>query len=90
MDKLRRILSKIFFCDEDSVECVLIHIPVGLVTVGIALYSIGLAVLFAVGFIIYELNEGKIIEDKPFRDIQGWLWGLGLLSIPLLIVKLWT
>jgi hypothetical protein len=88
---IKKILSKIFFCDEDSVNNVLMHIPVGNVNVGIALYNPYLGLLFGVGFIIYELNEQLTYGDKAFQDIKGWLWGIGILSIILLIrVLIWN
>ena len=83
---LKEILSKIFFCDEDSLNSVLLHIPVGLANVGICLFSGCLAVLFGVGFIFYELRESKVIQDKGYPELQGWLWGIGILAIILLIV----
>lgn len=89
-DELRKILSKIFFCDEDSVNNVLIHIPVGLITVFITLFSGCLGVLFGVGFIIYELSEQKLISDEAYQDIKGWLWGIGIASIIGLLVKIWN
>ena len=83
---LRQILARIFFCDEDSLNSVLLHIPVGNVNVGIALFNPPLAVLFGVGFIFYELRESKVIQDKGYPELQGWLWGIGILAIILLIV----
>lgn len=61
-----------------------IHIPVGWLNVGLICVGavlggpwlaalITISVMIAVGFIIYELNQG----GDPFRDIKSYIWGLG-------------
>jgi hypothetical protein len=89
MNKLqvRKILSKILFCEECNLDNVLLHIPVGAVLVAVSLFSPPVAVIFGIGFIFYELNEQRIIQDKAYPALQGWLWGIGLLAIILLIVR---
>jgi len=84
---MRKILSKILFCDEYDLNNVLLHIPVGIITVLIGIFSGWIGLVFGLGFITYELSERKILQDKAYPDIQGWLWGIGLLSIILLIVR---
>lgn len=91
---VKEILAKILFCDVDSVGNVLMHIPVGLVNIaiGIGLHEAGfpllgasVAFLFGYGFMRYELDEQRHLGDKAYKDIHGWLWGLGILGVPLLI-----
>jgi hypothetical protein len=82
--RIKEILARIFFCDVDSVDNILIHIPVGLVNIAIGVFSGYMGILFGLGFIIYELNEQRMLSDKAYVDIQGWLWGLGILGIILL------
>ena len=84
---MREILAKILFCNVYDLENVLLHIPVGFVTVAIALYSGWLGLAFAYGFISYETTQRQVIKDKCFTDIQGFLWGIGMLSIILLLVR---
>ena len=85
--ELRKILARILFCDEDDLDNVLLHIPVGIATVLIGIYSGWLAVIFGYGFIKYEGIERRELRDKAYPDIQGWLWGIGILGIILLIAR---
>ena len=69
----------------------LMHVPVGLLTIAAfilgfvlglppisaAILGVGLGFAFLVGFIIYEINEDRHIEDRAFHDILGFLTGLG-------------
>jgi hypothetical protein len=84
-DKVNMILAKIFHCDESTVPNIVLHISVGLITVIIYLFSSGLGILFGVGFLVFEVWTSKVAHDKGYPEIQGWLWGIGLLAIPLLI-----
>jgi hypothetical protein len=84
-DWLKPILAKILFCNEYDLENVLLHIPVGMITVVISIFSPIVAAVFYYGFIKYETIERRQIRDKCFPDIQGSLYGLGFLAIILLI-----
>ena len=83
---MRNLLSKILFCNVCDLDNVLLHIPVGMLTVVIALFSPLVALAFYYGFIKYETVERRVIRDKCFPDIQGSLIGIALLAIPLAIV----
>ena len=85
---IRKILARIFHCEESSVDSIVLHIPVGIITVIIYLFSGSLGVLFGVGFIVFEVWTSKVAHDKGYPELQGWLWGIGLLAIPLLIARL--
>ena len=85
---IREILAKILFCDVYDLNNVLLHIPVGFINVAIGLFSGWIGLLFGLGFIVYQLSERKILQDKAYPDIQGWLWGIGILGIILLFVEL--
>ena len=83
---MRKILAKLLFCREYDLNNVLLHLPLGLVilglgvgldVVGVPFVGAGLVVAFTFGFIMYELSERSVLHDKAFPDIQGFLWGLG-------------
>lgn len=82
---IKDIISKILFCNSKDVGNVLLHIPVGIVNVAIGVLSGWLALVFGIGFIIYQLSEQKIINDRAFPAIQGFLWGIGIFAIALFI-----
>jgi len=49
-----------------------LHFPCGVVNAALFVVNPYLALLFGAGFLVYELSQG----GKPWKDIQGWLWGL--------------
>lgn len=81
--QVRKLLAAILFCEPDMVGNVLLHIPVG----GIIAYAFFLAGWLGFGmillFIRYETTERKVLGDKCYPDLQGALWGLVLVGIPL-------
>lgn len=84
---IKDILAKILFCDPKDIDNVLLHIPVGIANVCIALFSDWVAGIFGLGFIVYQLNEQKVINDKAYPAIQGFLYGIGILAIVLLVMS---
>jgi hypothetical protein len=86
----RETLAKLLFCDIDDLGNVLLHIPIGLIVVAIALFSPLVAVAFYYGFIKYETVQRRQIRDKCFPDIHGSLVGIILLAIPLAIAGVRT
>ena len=82
---MRAFLANLLFCDVCDLDNVLLHIPVGLIVVAIALLSPLVAVAFYYGFIKYETVQRRQIRDKCFPDIQGSLIGIMLLAIPFAI-----
>ena len=66
----------LFKIEKQEVGRVLLHIPVGLLTVLLGYAAWWLAITSAGGFFIYQLNEDWHISDGAFTDIKGWLWGL--------------
>ena len=93
--KIRDILAKLFFCPPEYVYSnVMMHTLVGFANIGVGIgiteagYPILGAVIaggFAYGFVRYEINEQRDLKDKAYQDIKGWLFGLGILGIPLWI-----
>lgn len=59
----------------------MLHVPVGAVTVALLEAHAALAVIFFLGFMVYELNEDWRIRDYAFVDIAGYLWGLALAGL---------
>lgn len=67
---------------------IMIHIPVGGITVYLLSVSVHLAWIMFIGFMLYELNEDWHREDNAWKDIKGYLWGLALAGIAAAIVGL--
>jgi len=82
---MRGFLAKLLFCDVSDLDNVLLHIPVGVIVVVIALFSPLVALAFYYGFIKYETVQRRVVRDKCFPDIHGSLVGIILLAIPLSI-----
>ena len=87
MRKLRRLLARLLFCDSAVLNGVLIHIPVGIFTVYISYLSGWLGLIFGLGYIVYELNEQKIISDKCYPELQGWLYGISFGAIAMYFLR---
>ena len=73
---------------KDELGKVLLHIPLGLLVCLLGYTAWWLAVIFAVGFLVYEVDEGWHLHNGAFTDIKGWLWGIGIGGIILFILKL--
>ena len=65
----------------------LLHLPVGVVTVISVSTHWVIPLCFSLGFIVYELNEDMHLTDKAYKDIMGWLVGIGLSVSCLFILK---
>lgn len=79
------IKSDIFQANKSDLSRILIHLPLGILTVLFGFYiSWWLAVIFAVGFLVYELDEDWHISDEAYKDIKGWLWGVVMAGLFLL------
>lgn len=72
-------MKSVMNISKDEVIRVLVHIPVGALLVFLGLY-VGwwLAMTFTIGFLAYELNEDKHLSDNAWKDLKGFLWGLGI------------
>jgi hypothetical protein len=65
----------------DNLKRVFIHIPVGLLCAFMTTREISgivASIIFAWFFKIYELNEDRYCSDQAWKDIAGFLWGIGL------------
>ena len=67
---------------------VLLHVPLGLLVCLLGYTAWWLALIFAIGFLVYELGEDWRISDFAYIDIKGWLYGTGIGGIILFILKL--
>lgn len=54
----------------------LAHVFGGLLTALVSIHNPVLAVLMALTFIIYELDEDWHISDEAFKDIKEFIYGL--------------
>lgn len=55
-------------------RCIM-HLPVGAFTYWLTKKNQAAGVVFAAGFIVYEISEHKDIHDHVYPDMQGFLWG---------------
>lgn len=67
---------------------VLLHLPLGLLTCLLGYTCWWLALIFACGFLVYEVNEDWHISDQAWVDIKGFLWGIGIGGITMFILKI--
>lgn len=81
--------SALFMITREKLGRVLLHIPLGLLTVLFGCY-VGwwLAIIFAVGFLVYEVDEDWHIGNGAWFDIKGFLWGLGIGGLVVFGLKL--
>jgi len=78
----------LFSLSKDEVKRVLMHIPVGMLTLALGYFVVWwLGPLFGLGFLVYEIIEAKLLGNGAWKDIKGWLWGLGILGIILRILS---
>jgi len=71
----------LFSIDQKDICRVLLHIPVGMFTCFAGYVAWWLAVVFATGFLLYEMNEDWHIKDEAWKDIKGYLWGIVIGSL---------
>jgi len=60
------------------IKAIIVHVPVGAICVLLAYVHWVLALIFGLGFLSYEIIQEWRIADKGWRDIKGFLWGLGI------------
>ena len=71
-------IHQLFFA-HSALQGYVAHLPHGAFTVIAAVYiHWSIAVLFGVGFIIFELVQQYNFKDKACIDIAGWLLGMAL------------
>ena len=79
-----------FFCPEDYLGLVLMHLPVGVVNVAIGAIlkwagftelGLALSLVFGWGFVMYEIVERRDLHDKGYQEIKGWLFGIAIAAI---------
>ena len=79
----------LFSLSKDEWKRVLMHIPVGIVTIALGYFiSQWVGVLFGFGFLVYEAIELLELGNGSWKDIKGWLWGLGLTGLVIKALEL--
>jgi len=78
----------LFTISRVELKRVLMHIPVGLVTLVIGFFAWWVGAIFALGFVFYELNEDWHLSDGAWQDIKGFLWGLGIGGVAIFLLEL--
>lgn len=97
---MRRILSRLLFCNLDDLHNLLIHIPVGIINILLPvslhfacpetfspLGAVAVGLLFGYGFVKYQRIEQLVISDRAYPDLQGWLEGMIICSFGLAVIK---
>lgn len=67
---------------------VLLHLPLGLLVCLLGYTAWWLALIFTTGFVIYELDQDWKIGDDAYKDIKGWLYGVGIGGLIIFGLKL--
>jgi len=87
---MKKLLSRLLFCCDKDVPAVLQHIFVGVfnviipfifVTHGLEIIGAAMALTFGYGFLQYQHRESRVIKDRGFPEIQGWLLGIGIMTV---------
>lgn len=55
-----------------------LHLPIGLAIVALAYINSMLALIFALGFLSYEITQEWRQPGKGWYDIAGALWGIAI------------
>ena len=69
---------------EGELKRLLLHIPLGLLVCLLCYVHWALALAFVISFLYYELNQDMHLSDDAFKDIKGFLYGLGIGGIIML------
>ena len=81
-------MKSILLITKKELRRVLLHIPLGLLTVLFGCVGWWLAVIFAAGFLVYEVDEDMHLSNGAFKDIKGFCWGLGVGGLIIFGLKL--
>lgn len=87
------LLDKIITHNRDKVgdfgSRVVLHIPIGFISIASVFVHWVLPLVITIGFIYYERNEDLHTQDQAWKDMYGWLFGAILASFTLFGLKLW-
>jgi len=67
---------------------VILHLPVGVANVLIVYVHWSLALVFGLGFALYEVCQDKVTGDNAHKDLKGWLWGMIITAAVILLIGL--
>ena len=65
-----------------------LHFPVGVFTAWLGTVNLVTCAVFGTGFLVYEALEDWRIADRSYKDIFGYLIGIGVGSFILWLVAL--
>lgn len=54
-----------------------LHFPVGIFTAWLGTFSPVVCIVFGLGFLVYESLEDWRIKDRSYKDVFGYLIGIG-------------
>jgi len=76
-----RIIRKLFI-EQSTLQGLVAHTPHGIVTVFLAIeVHWVIALLFGIGFIVYEVMHEWRLRDNSWNDLAGWLLGMAICGI---------
>lgn len=81
-------MNVIFTIGREEVKRVLLHIPLGLFTCVLGYIYSWLALAFTISFLAYELSQDWVVIDNSYKDIKGWLWGIGIGGLAVFVLKM--
>lgn len=55
-----------------------LHFPVGIFTAWLGTFTPIVTIVFGLGFLVYETIEDWRIKDRSYKDVFGYLIGIGV------------
>ena len=71
------------FFKKDDIRRAVLHFPVGVFAAWLASVAWVLCLVFSAGFLTYEVMEDWQIADRGYRDVFGFLIGVGVGAVAL-------
>lgn len=63
---------------KDDIKRATLHFPLGIFTAWLGTFSPVVCIIFGIGFLTYEVIEDWRIKDRSYKDVFGYLIGIGI------------
>ena len=63
------------------------HFPVGVAVACLISWSLAHGIMLGIAFLIYEIMNDWRKKDWSYKDVYGYIWGLAIGAIILLILR---